>query len=50
MLVSGSELAGEPMPPAVIMQVLSITETQISEAQSEKRHPTATLAQFEEAM
>jgi hypothetical protein len=45
-----SELAGEPMPPAVIMQVLSITETQISEAQSEKRHPTATLAQFEEAM
>jgi hypothetical protein len=45
-----SELAGEPMPPAVIMQVLAITEDQLKKAQEEKVAPTASLAQFEEAM
>ena len=45
-----SELAGEPMPPAVIMQVLTITEEQLKAAQAEQKAPTASLAQFEEAM
>lgn len=45
-----SELAGEPMPPAVIMQVLSISEDQLKEAQAAQRAPTCTLEQFQEAM
>jgi hypothetical protein len=46
----GSELAGEPMPPAVIMQVLSITEDQLKAAQAEQRAPICSLDQFFEAM
>ena len=38
------------MPPAVIMQVLTITEEQLKAAQAEQKAPTASLAQFEEAM
>jgi hypothetical protein len=45
-----SEFAGSPMPPAVIMQVLSITEAQLLQAQTLQAPPTASLAQFEEAM
>jgi hypothetical protein len=45
-----SELAGEPMPPAVIMQVLSISEDQLKEAQAAQKAPVATLDQFFEAM
>ena len=45
-----SELAGEPMPPAVIMQVLSISEDQLKQAQAEQKAPVASLDQFFEAM
>jgi len=45
-----SELAGSPMPPAVIMQVLSITEDQLKVAQEKQVAPTASLTQFEDAM
>ena len=45
-----SEFAGSPMPPAVIMQVLSITEAQLLQAQTLQAPPTASLRQFEEAM
>eukprot|EP00277_Geminigera_cryophila_P036712 CAMPEP_0173116028 /NCGR_PEP_ID=MMETSP1102-20130122/48982_1 /TAXON_ID=49646 /ORGANISM="Geminigera sp., Strain Caron Lab Isolate" /LENGTH=202 /DNA_ID=CAMNT_0014019437 /DNA_START=9 /DNA_END=617 /DNA_ORIENTATION=- len=45
-----SELAGEPMPPAVIMQVLNISEDQLKEAQKSQIAPTCSLDQFFEAM
>lgn len=45
-----SELAGEPMPPAVIMQVLSISEDQLKQAQEAQKAPVASLEQFFEAM
>ena len=45
-----SELAGEPMPPAIILQVLSISEDQLKEAQAAQKAPTCTLDQFFEAM
>jgi len=48
--MSGSELAGEPMPPAVIMQVLNISEDQLKEAQKSQIAPTCSLDQFFEAM
>jgi len=45
-----SEVAGSPLPPAVIMQVLSITEAQLQQAQTLQQPPTASLHQFLEAM
>jgi len=45
-----SELAGEPMPPAVIMQVLNISEDQVKKAQETQVAPTCVLEQFFEAM
>jgi len=38
------------MPPAVIMQVLSISEDQLKQAQAEQKAPVASLDQFFEAM
>ena len=38
------------MPPAVIMQVLSISEDQLKEAQAAQKAPVATVDQFFEAM
>jgi len=45
-----SEFAGSPLPLAVIMQVLSITEAQLLQAQTLQVPPTASLHQFLEAM
>jgi hypothetical protein len=45
-----SEMAGAPMPPAVVLQLLSISEAQLNEAQTQKLVPTATRQQFEDAM
>jgi hypothetical protein len=45
-----SEIAGSPLPPAVILQVLSITEAQLQQAQTLQAPPTASLLQFQEAM
>jgi predicted transcriptional regulator len=39
-----------PHEPYVILQVLSITEDQLKEAQEKQVAPTASLNQFEEAM
>lgn len=45
-----SEMVGAPMPPAVVLQLLSISEAQVKQAHTQLVLPTATRQQFEDAM
>lgn len=45
-----SHIVGAPMPPAVVLQMLSISEADLQQAITRQVVPTATRQQFEDAM